>query len=216
MHIRFSFDFISPYAYFAWTEVRGLARRTDATVSFHPVLFAGLLNHWEHKGPAEIPAKRLFTVKQTARRAARMGIDFTWPARHPFNPLMALRASLPQVAGDQQEGVIDALYAAIWGQGADGMDPAALTSALDQRGLDGAALIDRTRDPVVKKQLVDDTNDAIHRGLWGVPTIEIGTELFWGHDAMDDVEAFLRGEDPIDVAAIEALATRIPAGATRK
>lgn len=216
MHLRFSFDFISPYAWFAWTEIRDLARRNNATISFHPVLFAGLLNHWEHKGPAEIPAKRIFTVKQTARRAARIDLPFRWPQKHPFNPLTALRMALPEVSGDDdQERVIDLLFRAIWTEGIDGQNPEHLVNSLTEAGLDGAALYARTREPAVKRALLANTTEAVRRGLWGVPTIEADTEVFWGHDSLSDLEAFVRGEDPIDAAAIEDRANAMPVGSSR-
>ena len=73
-HLDFYFDYISPYAYFAWFNVKALCDRRGLDLYAHPVLFAGLLNHWGQLGPAEIPPKREFVFKDAARYAARRGI----------------------------------------------------------------------------------------------------------------------------------------------
>ena len=81
------FDFVSPYSYISLHRLPEL----DARIVYKPVLFAGLLNHWGQKGPAEIPAKRLWTYRYCAWRAGVLGIPFRFPAAHPFNPLQHLR-----------------------------------------------------------------------------------------------------------------------------
>ena len=96
--LLFYFDFISPYAFLAWTQIRGIAARCEREVEPVPVLFAGLLNAHDQKGPAEIPAKRRYLFKDIARKAHRLGVaSVAPPPAHPFNPLLPLRiASLPR------------------------------------------------------------------------------------------------------------------------
>ena len=113
------FDFISPYAYLAWQNPRSgpraLAVRHGVELVIRPVLFAALLEHGGQLGPAEIPAKRAFLVKDVLRQAALEGIPLTYPPIHPFNPLTLLRLALVEVSGAQQVAAIDALYALVWG-----------------------------------------------------------------------------------------------------
>ena len=104
------FDFISPYAYFGWVQIRALCAKKGAALVAHPVLFAGLLNHWGQLGPAEIPPKRRFLFSDGVRIAKLHGLPFLGPRFHPFNPLTALRAALPEVAGERQHDVIDTLF----------------------------------------------------------------------------------------------------------
>ena len=87
--IDWYFDFISPYAWFAFLRLDELP--ADVDLRMKPVLFAGLLNHWGQKGPAEIPAKRIWTYRSCAWTAQSLGIPFQAPAAHPFNPLPYLR-----------------------------------------------------------------------------------------------------------------------------
>jgi 2-hydroxychromene-2-carboxylate isomerase len=90
----FYFDFISPYAFLAWTQLPALAKRCRTTLEPVPVLFAGLLDAHGQKGPAEIPAKRRYLFKDIARKARRLGFpSISAPPAHPFNPLLSLRIS---------------------------------------------------------------------------------------------------------------------------
>ena len=97
--IRFHFDFISPYAYLAWTQIHALAARHGRSVEPVPVLFAALLDHHGTKGPAEIPAKRRYLMFDVVRKARALGVPIGPPPAHPFDPLLALRvASVPMDA----------------------------------------------------------------------------------------------------------------------
>lgn len=86
------FDFISPYSYFALHRLDEL--RDHLEVRLCPVLFAAFLNHHGHKGPAEIPSKRIWTYRHCTWYANRNNIPFKAPAFHPFNPLPWLRMAL--------------------------------------------------------------------------------------------------------------------------
>jgi len=212
-HVDFYFDFISPYAYFAWCQIRDICRRNDATLTVHPILFAAVLEHFGQLGPAEIPAKRVATFKDIARFAALKGIPLEGPATHPFNPLTALRSCQVSVAGDRQHDAIDAIYLAGWGNGADLGDPKAIEAALSQMGMEGQEMVAKTRDPAIKAELFEATKAAIERGVFGVPTMFVGDEVFWGNDRLHYVELALQGRDPLP-PNVDSFLSR-PAGATR-
>ena len=169
--VEFFFDFISPYSYLAWPRVRALCRRRGIGLELRPVLFAALLNHGGQRGPAEIPAKREWLVMDCLRIATLQGVRFTFPAHHPFNPVTALRVALPEVAGDRQEDVVEALWSAGWASGIDLGSADAIARALDGRGLDGGGLVARASEPAAKEALRRHTSDAIARGVFGLPTM---------------------------------------------
>lgn len=198
--MRFYFDFISPYAYLAWTQLRA----RDLTPV--PILFAGLLEAHGTRGPAEVPAKRRYIFRDTQRTARRLGVPFAPPPAHPFNPLLALRvASLPTTP----LSVIDALFAAVWGGGNGVTDPAEVAR------IAGEAAVAEANTPESKARVRRQTDEAIALGVFGVPTIEVDGELFWGVDSIANLDAYLRGDgaiDPADIARWETL----PAQATRK
>ena len=188
------FDFISPFAYLQLCSFDRLP--DDLAVAMKPVLFAGLLGHWEHKGPAEIPAKRRQTYRYCHWLAGKRGIPFKVPPRHPFNPLAVLRLA---VALDAAPAAVRAIFHHIWGTGHDGQDPASLAGLAAALGVDDLARL--IGEPAVKQQLHANTDQAIRRGVFGVPTFAIDDELFWGEDVTEmmldylaDPALFRRGE----------------------
>jgi 2-hydroxychromene-2-carboxylate isomerase len=196
--VAFYFDFISPYAFIAWTQVHAIVERNGRTVDPVPVLFAGLLDAHGTKGPAEIPAKRSYTYRDAYRKAHRLGLPaLRPPPSHPFNPLLALRvASLP-LAPAEQRRLIDELYASTWVLGTGIETPDAVIAAVQRAGLDGEALVRAAQEPEAKERLRAATERAVARGVFGVPTVMVGDEIFWGTDGLDHVETCLRGEDPV-------------------
>lgn len=213
--MRFYFDFISPYAYLAWTQIHALAARHHHEVEAVPVLFAGLLGAHGTIGPAEIPAKRRYMFLDVLRTARRLGVPLVPPPAHPFNPLLALRvASLPMPAA-QQRALIDALYAATWGGGTGVTDPANVARLATGVGLDGEARLAEASTTAAKERVRRHSDEALAAGAFGVPSIQVGGELFWGYDSFANLEAFLRGEGELD-AALRARWETLPAAATRK
>lgn len=210
--LLFHFDFISPYAYLGWTQIHALAARHRLEVLPVPTLFSALLAEGKTRGPAEIPAKRRYFFKDVFRTAHLLGVPIAMPPTHPFNPLLGLRiASLP-LAPDQRDAVITALYAATWGRGQGIETPAQATAALDAAGLPGAALV--ARAPEAKAELRRATDEAIAHGVFGVPTMLVEDELFWGVDSFGHLERYLEGKDPLRGKDLRAL--EVPASAVRR
>ena len=172
------FDFVSPYAYLQLAQFDRLPPALEITR--RPVLFAGLLGHWKHRGPAEIPAKRVHTYRWCHWYAARQGIPFRMPPRHPFNPLRLLRLAL---ARDGDAALVRALFDAVWAEGRDLSLEDEWQALTDRLGIAGAD--DLIAAPAVKAALRHGTEEAAERGVFGVPTFAAGGELFWGLDATE-------------------------------
>jgi 2-hydroxychromene-2-carboxylate isomerase len=199
--VRFFFDYISSNAYLAWLELPKLANRYGAQVETVPVLFAGLLEAHGQLGPAEVRAKALWMAKNNLRKAALLGVPLNRPAYHPFNPLLALRASsLP--AGEQRAALVDGLLKAVWVNGLHVSEPQVVARVADAAGLDGARLVEEAQAPEAKARLRTQTDDAIAGGVFGVPTMAVGDELFWGYDDLPYLELLLAGKDPLDPDAV--------------
>jgi 2-hydroxychromene-2-carboxylate isomerase len=181
------FDFISPFSYLQFEAFGELPRALEIT--FRPVVFAGILDHLQHKGPAEIPGKRRFTYRHVQWLAKHHGIPLKFPPAHPFNPIRALRLAV--ALGDRRE-VIEKIFRFIWRDGRSTDAPTdweALTAAL------GAGNADQMiADPRVKDELRANGERAIEHGVFGVPTFVVDGEVFWGFDATGMVIDYL--EDP--------------------
>ena len=131
--IDFHFDFVSPFSYIALHRLGEI----PATMTYKPVLFAGLLKHWGHTGPAEIPSKRRWTYRWCQWWAAELGIAFRFPAAHPFNPLPHLRLAL--ACGSRPEPV-KRIFASVWTSGEDANDPARFSALCCELGVEEAKL----------------------------------------------------------------------------
>ena len=170
------FDFISPFSYLQLELFDRLP--ADVRVTLKPILFAGLLTHHGHKGPAEIAEKRRFTYRHVLWTARHMGIPLRFPDAHPFNPIKLLRLAI--VCGCRRDAV-RAIFRYVWRDGHlpdDAGSFAALTDMLH------VADVERQIDAQpVKDQLRSNGAEAIARGVFGVPTFAIGANLFWGVDA---------------------------------
>jgi 2-hydroxychromene-2-carboxylate isomerase len=211
--VTFFFDPISPYV---WLAGKQLARLEAAGCELHfqPVLFAGLLHAHGQTGPAEIAAKRIYTFRDVMRQASRLGLTFSGPPGHPFNPLLALRMCLALDERAARQRFALALFDACWEQGADLADSAVLIRIAGQCGVDGAAMAELARQPELKRRLALATEQAIADGVFGVPTFQIGRELVWGADRIDTVLWHLAGHR-IDETVLRDFLGR-PASAHRK
>ena len=148
--IDFYFDYISPFAHFAWRNVTSLAKRYDCQIHAHPVVFGKLLDKWGQLGPAEITPKRKWLHQYCLRYAALNGFAYNPPKFHPFNPLAALRMSLKEVSGDNQHQVIDAIFEGGWCRGEDLGDLPTLVSLLEERAIEATLLSQQIAEPNVK------------------------------------------------------------------
>lgn len=170
------FDFISPFAYLQLGRFRDLPGELEITLK--PVLFPALLKHWGQLGPAEIPPKRQFVYRFFKWQADRRGMPFVMPPIHPFNPLPPLRLAL---VGNATHDVVRQIFHFIYGEGRNLEDEASITELATALGLPEA--YKRISEPSFKKQLQDNTDEAIAAGVFGVPTFIVDGQLFWGDDA---------------------------------
>jgi 2-hydroxychromene-2-carboxylate isomerase len=214
--IRFLFDFISPYAYLAWTQIHALAERHGRVVEPVPILFAALLDAHGHKGPAEIPPKRIYIFKDVVRTAHVLGVPLAPPPTHPFNPLLALRAASLPLGDAGRRALIDELFRAAWGGGAGVDDPGKVARAATTAGLDGDAIVEAAQGPEAKARLRAQTDAALAAGAFGVPAIEVEGESFWGLDSFPHVERHLRGEDPVTPESLARWAHVAPSATRRQ
>lgn len=201
--IRFYFDYISHNAYLAWSQIHKLADHYGRDVEPVPVLFAAFLNHYGQKGPAEVPPKSMWMLRDVLRKAEQLKVPIRPPASHPFNPLPSLRVSSVEMPAIDRRRLIDGLFRAAWAESRDISDDQVLGAVLTNAGFDARDLLDRAAADTVKAQLRDQTGQALADGVFGVPTMRVDGELFWGYDDLRYLELFLSGRDPCDPSRVE-------------
>lgn len=201
------FDFISPFAYLQLPRIRELA--AQYSISPKPVLLGAILQHHGQLGPAEIPSKRIFTYRMVQWSAERAGIPLRFPPAHPFNPISILRLAI--AAGSSWE-VVSQLFDHVWRDGSPADSAEALRTVAGRIGITDAG--DAIQAAEVKEQLRANTDEALAHGVFGVPTLRVGNQLFWGNDATPMAEAaladplrFERGEY-VRIAGLPSAASR--------
>lgn len=202
------FDVISPFAYLQLPRMRALAERWSIVPC--PILFGAILAHHGQLGPAEIPGKREFTYRMVKWMADEAGVEMKFPPAHPFNPIAALRLA---IAAGSSWLAVDAIFAHIWkrGMSCDGADNLADLSA----PLGIADIATAISAASVKEQLRANTEEAIASGVFGVPTLKIGKELFWGNDATPMAERYLVQPDLFTRGEYARIAS-LPVGVQRQ
>jgi 2-hydroxychromene-2-carboxylate isomerase len=206
MKVSWVFDVISPFAYLARTRLSRLP--THVTVEYVPVLFAGLLSHFGQLGPAELEPKRRFTYRFTLWRARQLGVAMRWPPAHPFNPLAALRLI---IAAGSDARAVETVFNAIFGEGRDVQDPEVIEALAGELGIEDRSKLGSAE---TKMRLRENTDWAIGRGIFGVPTLVIGEEAFWGLDGFDMALDYLRDPGGFVDEEMKRL-ERLPVGVVR-
>ena len=182
------FDVISPYAYLSLPQLDAIRARRDLVLK--PVVFGALLKHWGQLGPAEIAPKRIHLYRQIVFEAARNGLPLRFPDVHPFRPLPLLRL-LTAVKGDQH--AVEAAFRLVWGHGRDATAEDTLLDIAKAAGQPEA--VHKINDEAIKARLHWNTDEAAAAGAFGVPTLLIDGEVFWGADAIPMALAFLDNPD---------------------
>ncbi len=183
------FDFISPFAYLQFSQFKRF--ENDLSITIHPVVFGALLKHWGQLGPAEIVPKRIFTYRFFKWKADRLGIEYTMPPSHPFNPLPAL---LSCIAGNSTYEVTKEIFDIIYKQGEqpdqkEGREK--LETLLNKYPSEYSEL----DESALKKILRTNTSRAIENGVFGVPTFVVDRQIFWGGDSSDMMLDFIKNPE---------------------
>jgi 2-hydroxychromene-2-carboxylate isomerase len=197
--VDFFYDFSCPYAYLAHTQIEALCARAGAELHFRPMLLGGV---FQAVGTPQMPAasmsasKALLNGLDMHRWADHFGVPLVMPPSHPNRTVLALRAAIAAEA--ELPRASKALFEAYWALGRDVSQPDVVREALDQAGLDGAALVRCADEPRIKEALRARTDEAIGRGVFGAPSFFITApgvpgDLYWGQDRLAFVEKALGG-----------------------
>lgn len=193
--IEFFWDAVSPYTYLASTRIDAVAQRTGAKLVWRPFFLGGvfdLVGNTGNKTNLGNPAKLRFMMSDLKLWARHYDVPLTPPQPFPTNSLLAGRVALV-VPSEKVSEFSRRIIRAYWGEGRDVAQPEEVLRVANDMGLDGAALIERARDPAIKHQLHVNTEEAVQRGAFGAPTFFVDNEIFWGNDRLMILEEFLKG-----------------------
>jgi 2-hydroxychromene-2-carboxylate isomerase len=191
--VDFYFDFGSPAAYLARTQLPALCLETGATLNYQPMLLGGVFQATGNRPPISVPLKGSYLFEDLGRFARRYGVAFRFNPHFPVNTvtLMRVASGLKMRADPRLDAYVTAMFQAIWVNARNMADPATAAEALATAGLDAAELMALAAEPDVKDRLRADTEAAVARGVFGAPTMFVGEHMYWGQDRLDFVREAL-------------------------
>ena len=194
--LDFIFDFGSPNAYLAWKLLPDIAARQGAQVRLVPCLLGGIFKLTGNQAPmvafGGIKGKMDYEMLETRRFIAAHGLTaFQFNPHFPVNTLLLMRGMVAAQRAGIGPAYLDAMLRGMWEQGLKLDDPAVFVATADAAGLDGAALLAATADPEVKAELAANTDAAVARGVFGIPSFFVEDEMFFGKERLGQVEAEL-------------------------
>jgi 2-hydroxychromene-2-carboxylate isomerase len=195
---KWYFDFISPFAYLQFAQFPKLPPNLEITPV--PAVFGAILQHWGQLGPAEIPTKRQFVYRFFQWNADQLGIPFTMPPMHPFNPIPALRLCTAAGAGIEHT---QAVFNLIYGKGIQPDSPEGIQLIGDALDISNPEI--SMQDPVVKDTLRANTAQATSDGVFGVPSFVINGEIFWGGDSTEMMLDFLENPELFETSEMKRI-----------
>lgn len=191
--VDFYFDFGSPAAYLAWTQLPKICADTGAQLSWKPMLLGGVFQATGNRAPMTVPLKGSYLFVDLARFARRYGVPLKFNPNFPINTLTLMRAAAGlQMRGDARfEDYCAAMFRAIWVDAQNMNDPAVVAAVLTSAGFEPQALLALSSEPAVKDELKAVTEAAVQRGVFGAPTFFVADQMFWGQDRLDFVREAL-------------------------
>jgi 2-hydroxychromene-2-carboxylate isomerase len=191
--LEFHFDFGSPNAYLAHLVIPEIEKRTGAKFVYVPILLGGVFKLTNNRSPAEsmrgIKNRLEYEELERQRFVRRHAITrFTFNPFFPVNTLLIMRGAVAAELEGVFDRYVDEVFRHMWAEPKKMDDPEVVRAALEQSGLNAAALLARTQEPAIKERLLKNTEESVARGTFGSPTFFVGTEIFFGKDRLRDVE----------------------------
>ena len=187
--IEFFFDVGSPTAFLAHERLQQLAQQYDLALTLKPILLGGVFKATGNASPVAVPAKGAYMAGvDLPRFVKRYGVELRFNPFFPINTLTLMRAAIAAREQGCLPAYTDAVFKAIWQQEKNMGEIEVVQAVLSEAGLDTDALLAATQDATIKQTLIDETASAVERGAFGVPTMFVGGEMYFGQDRLDFVE----------------------------
>ena len=199
--VELIFDFVSPNAYLIWWPLRDVVKRTGAELDITPVFLGGMHKLTGNAPPmirdADVKGKVEYYALEMQRFIAKHGLTkFKLHPKFPFNSISLQRLLVAAEQDGRGVQFIEAMLPKIWEEGVDITDPEALAATVAEIGFDAADMIARIQTDAVKQAVFANTEDAVERGAFGIPTMFVGpeggpAEMFFGKERLGQIEEML-------------------------
>jgi len=194
--IDYFFAAISPFVYLAGDRLEQIAARHGAQVRYIPINAPALFPRMGGQILAERhDSRKAYRLQELRRTAARLGIRLDLkPAFFPVNPAPASYAIIAAAGagGGDLAGLVQAFPRAVWAEGRDISDDAVVREILSLHGFD-PKIADRGMMAAADTYTAN-LEEAVQRGVFGVPFYLVGDERFFGQDRLEDLDLFMGGD----------------------
>jgi 2-hydroxychromene-2-carboxylate isomerase len=190
--IDFYFDFISPYSYLAHTQLPQIAARHGRTIAYHPVDLTALKLAGGNTGPSsrDQPLKIKYAYADFARWSKRYGVPMVRLGGYDPKCRLTRGTFLARDRG-KAGAYVTAVWRRIWGEGGSLADEALMRAVAREMGWNEGEFLAFLDAPETDARLKAETEAATKRGVFGMPTMMVGDELWWGNDRLDFLEEYL-------------------------
>lgn len=188
--IDYFLSVLSPWAYIAGDRLEQIAGRHRATIAYKPLDVLAVFAATGGLPPSQRPpARRAYRLQELRRASAKTGLPYhEQPAHWPTDPVPASRAVIAVAAqGGDAAALARAIMAAVWVEQKDIAEESVVAEKLQALNIDAAGLDLQDAEAIYKAN----TDEAIARGVFGVPFYIVGDEMFWGQDKLEDLDRHL-------------------------
>lgn len=192
--VEFYFDFGSPTAYLAWTQLPAMAVECRAEIVWRPMLLGGVFKATGNTSPVLVEAKGKWMWGDMDRWARRYGVKLEKNPYFIINTLTLMRGAVGYQMREPERFLeyVDVMFRGVWTEGRNLGDAAVIGETLKEAGFDPAAFAAMVADAEVKQKLIDLTDAAVKRGVFGAPTMFVGEHMFFGQDRLEFVREALK------------------------
>jgi len=190
--VTFYFDYGSPATYLAWTQINNIIEEANATLTMIPMLLGGVFKETGNVSPATVPAKGKWMNNDLKKHAELYNIEFNSNSFFPINTLNLMRGAIAAQNMDIFQKYSEAIFTGIWVKDLNLGDISILQDYLDKSDINTVKLFDLAQSDEVKTILIQNTKEAVAKGVFGAPTFLIGDELIFGQDRLNFLKLALK------------------------
>ena len=182
-NVTFCFDFGSPYSYLAYNNLNSI-REAGGEVTIMPVLLGGIFKATGNQPPATVQKKGEYMFKDINRWSQKLDIPFKMNPYFPILTVPHMRGAVLAQRENILEKYMQVMFEAIWVKAMNLNDQEILTNIAEKSGIDPNQFAEEISSDEIKNKLRENTEFAISKGAFGVPTYYLDDEMFWGIDSV--------------------------------
>ncbi|MFQ5954959.1 MAG: 2-hydroxychromene-2-carboxylate isomerase [Kiloniellales bacterium] len=190
--LEFLYDIVSVPSYLAWTQLPAVTKETRARLVQTPVFCGGIFQATGNLGPLGVPAKQKWYAGDLALWAKHLGVPLNSSPHWPIHSLPIMRGVFVAEERGELEVYLKTMFEANFIHARNLNEANEVRNTLVEAGLDADTYFAEIQRDDIKARLRKNTDDAVARGAFGVPTFFVGDQMFFGQDRLHFVKEALK------------------------